>query len=457
MTDKARGATEILSEYAVGVDVSRLPDPVLAKARVLVADTIGILLAASRKIAVGTALRAFPPASEGRCTIVGHGRFARPEQAAFINGVGAHDLELDDTHAPSRTHAAAAIVPAALAAAEAAGNASGADILAGVVAGYDVQCRTSKGMGVQNQFDKNFHPTCVNGSIGASVAAGRILGLSTRELTSAIALAGSQSSGTMGMHDDHSHMVKSFQTGIAARNGMYAALLASEGFIGMPDILTGPHDFLATFGGPQTYPDELTAELGVRFEVLGSSIKRHSGCGMTHSAIDALLGIMEDESLTWTDIEKIDVALAHNAVTVINNHPLWTHNIQYVLALAAHERWVGPDHFGPEWTTNPDISALKERVTLRGSDRLDPPFPAKKGAIVRVTTALGDFQRELDAPVGNPSTPLTDEALRNKFEGLASTVLPSVDAAALWDLLSKVESLTDTEALFDVIGAAANR
>jgi 2-methylcitrate dehydratase PrpD len=455
MTNTAGGATEILADYAVGVDVSRLPDPVLGKARVLLADTIGILLAASRKTAALTALQAFPPTSDGGCTVVGHGRFATPEQAAFINGVGAHDLELDDTHAPSRTHAAAAIVPAALAAAEAAGNASGADILAGVVAGYDVQCRTSKAMGVQNQFDKNFHPTCVNGSIGASVAAGRILGLSTRELTSAIALAGSQSSGTMGMHDDHSHMVKSFQTGIAARNGMYAALLAAKGFIGMPDILTGPHDFLATYGGPQTYPDELTAELGLRFEVMGSSIKRHSGCGMTHSAIDALLGIMDDESLTFTDIDEIDVALAHNAVTVINNHPLWTHNIQYVLALAAHERWVGPDHFTEEWTTNPDISALKERVMLRGSDRLDIPFPAKKGAIVRVSSSLGEFERELEAPVGNPSAPLTDEALRNKFDGLASTVLSSGDSAALWDLLAKVESLNDTGALFDAIGSAA--
>jgi 2-methylcitrate dehydratase PrpD len=455
MSENARGATGILAEYAVGVDVVRLPDPVLAKARVLLADTVGILLAASRKTAVATSLRAFPPASGGQCTVVGHGRFATPEQAAFINGVGAHDLELDDTHAPSRTHAAAAIVPAALAAAEAAGNASGADLLAGVVAGYDVQCRTSKAMGVQNQFDKNFHPTSVQGSIGASVAAGRILGLSTRELTSAIALAGSQSSGTMGMHDDHSHMVKSFQTGIAARNGTYAALLAAAGFIGMPDILTGPHDFLATYGGPQTYPDELTAELGTRFEVMGSSIKRHSGCGMTHSAIDVLLDIMEDESLAWSDIDKIDVALPHNAVTVINNHPLWTHNIQYVLALAAHERWVGPDHFGPEWTTNPEISALKERVTLTGSDRLDPAFPAKKGAIVRVTTAQGEFEREREAPVGNPTAPLTDEALRNKFDGLASTVLSSAETAGLWDLLSKVESLSDTSPLFDAIGSAA--
>src|SRR5262245_37096585 len=167
MKAETRGATAILADYAVGLDVSRVPEAVLAKARVVLADTIAILLAASRKNAVRTSLKAFPPAPNGQCTVVGHGRFATPEHAAFINGVGGHDLELDDTHASSRTHAAAVIVPAALAAAEAAGNVSGAELVAGVVAAYDVQCRTSKAIGVQDQFDRNFHPTCVNGSIGA--------------------------------------------------------------------------------------------------------------------------------------------------------------------------------------------------------------------------------------------------------------------------------------------------
>jgi 2-methylcitrate dehydratase PrpD len=456
MTEATDGATAALADHALGLEVSRLPDDVVAKARVVLADMIGILLAASTRNAMATSLRAFPPVSPGRCTVVGHGKIATPEQAAFINGVGAHDLELDDTHASSRTHAAAAIIPAALAAAEAAENVSGGDLLAGVIAAYDVQCRTSKAMGVQNQFDRNFHPTCVQGSIGAAVAAGRILGLSSQQLTSAIGLAGSQSSGTMGIHDDHSHMVKSFQTGIAARNGVYAALLARAGFIGMPDLLTGAHDFLATYGGPQTYPDELLNELGMRFEILGTSIKRHSGCGMTHSAIDALLAIMDAESLTWTDIESIDVALPHNAVTVINNHPLWTHNIQYVLALAAHERWVGPDHFTLEWTSHPDIAALKDLVVLRGSERLDASFPAKKGAIVDVATKLGGFHREVEAPAGNPSAPLTDEALRSKFDGLAKTVLPAAAAADLWLLLAKVDSLPDVTPLFAALSGTSD-
>jgi 2-methylcitrate dehydratase PrpD len=456
MTESALGPTSTLAEYALSVDGTKLPTDVLAQARVVLADMISILLAASRKPAVATSLRAFPLTDSGQCTVVGHGRLATPEQAAFVNGVGAHDLELDDTHASSRTHAAAAIVPAALAAAEAAGGVSGADLLAGMVAAYDVQCRTSKAMGVQNQFDRNFHPTSVNGSIGAAVAAGRILGLSVPQLTSAIGLAGSQSSGTMAVHDDPSHMVKSFQTGIAARNGVYAALLAANGFVGMPDLLTGPHDFLATYGGPQTYPDELTAELGERFEITGTSIKLHSGCGMTHSAIDAVLGLMDDHGLTWTDIEAIDAALPHNAVTVINDHPLWTHNIQYVLALAAHQRWVGPDHFTPEWTTNPEIAALKSHVTLRGSERLDERFPAKKGAIVRITGKLGEYEREVEAPAGTPYAPLADHTLRSKFDGLATSVLPPAVADVLWGLLSKAESLADTAPIFAVIGAATS-
>jgi 2-methylcitrate dehydratase PrpD len=450
MTSTA-GSTRAVAEYALGVDAAALPEHVTRQARVVLADTLGVLLAASRHGAVATALKAFPlTQGPGRATVVGHGKRATPEQAAFVNGCGGHDLELDDTHASSRTHAAAVIVPAALAAADIATDVTGADLLASLVAAYDVQCRVSKAMGVQNLFDNNFHPTSVIGTIGASVAAGRILRLSPEQMTYAIGLAGSQSSGTMGIHEDSSHMAKSFQTGIAARNGVYAALLAREGFCAMPDILTGDHDFLATYGGPTTYPEQLTLELGERYEILATSIKRHSSCGMTHSSVDALISILTEEGVAFDEIASIDVQLPHNAVTVIDNHPLWTHNIQYVMALVAHEGWIGPAHFTDEWTTNPEVIGLKERVTLRGNDELSA-FPAKKGAIVAVETSRGTFTRTLDAPIGSPEHPLTDAALRDKFYGLAGTVLDAGTTDALWLLLGKLEAQSSCAELLAIL------
>ena len=165
-------------------------------------------------------------------------------------------------HTSSRTHPACVIVPAALAAAEAAGDTPGAELLAGIVAGYDVEVRLSKAMGVQQQFDRGFHPSGVCGSIGAAAAAGRILSLSVDQMRACIALGAAQSSGLLTFEEDPSHMLKSFNTGVAARNGVYAALLAQRGFRGAPDVLTGRHSVLTPYSRPDPEPAKLLDGLG---------------------------------------------------------------------------------------------------------------------------------------------------------------------------------------------------
>ena len=239
MTTVTADATTTLVDHVRGLEVDSLPPAVLTQAKVVLADTVGVMLAASLGESVRTASTARPLIGNGDATVVGHPIATTPDHAAFINAVGAHDIELDDSHSPSRTHAASVLVPAALAAAGAAGGASGATMLLGIIAGYDIQVRLSKAIGVQDQFDRGFHPTSVCGTVGAAVVSGKILALPPDQLRACIMLASSQSSGLMTWQDDATHMVKSFQTGIAARNGLYASLLAANGFGGGGDVLTG--------------------------------------------------------------------------------------------------------------------------------------------------------------------------------------------------------------------------
>ena len=448
----APNATQTLASYAARLDVGKLPGDVVRQSKILLFDTIAILLASSTREAVNAALRAMPPSGRGQCTIVGHGSGAAPELAAFINGIGGHDIELDDSHSPSRTHAAAVIVPTALAAAEVNKNCSGADLLAGIIAAYEVQARVSKAMGVQAQFDHGFHPTTVCGTIGAGVCAGRILGLTPEKMAFAIGLATSQSCGLMTFEEDESHMLKSFHTGVAARNGMTAALLAAHDYKSSPDALTGTHNVLSPFGGDAVDFARLTEELGVRFEICGTSIKRHACCGQTHSAVDSLLALMKERAISWKQIERVDVELAHKALPVVDNNPLWTHNIQYVLALAAHQGYVGVQHFSPEWTGNREIAELARKVHAKGNDRLQKRFPVKKAAIVTVTAGNRTYTRELDSPIGNPDAPLAPSDLRAKFMSLATEVLSEQDAEALWTFLSPIDQAPDLNSLFPLLG-----
>ncbi len=452
MTDNVPNPTAVLAAHVNSLKLSELPAGVVEFSRLLFADTVGVLLAASQHGPVARAIEALHVTS-GPATLIGRAQGAPVEMAAFVNGIGGHDIELDDSHSPSRTHAASVVVPAALAAAQDGHGVSGATLLAGIICGYDVQVRISKAMGVQNQFDRGFHPTTVCGAFGSAAAAGHILGLGPDEIVSALALAGSQSCGLLTFEEDASHMTKSFQTGVAARNGLYAALLARGGFKGTPDVLTGKHDALRPFGGPEPALGELTDGLGERFDICETSIKRHACCGQTHSSIDALLEIMSTNNVDGSAITDIDVQLAHKAVPIVDGNALWTHNIQYILALTALVGRVGHEHFGPAWTGRADIADLAGRVTVSGNDDLQAVFPRRKGAIVTVRTADAEFSLKCPGPKGSPAWPLAVEEIRTKFDALAGEVLDSSQTDQLWRLCMAIEDEPDLTALYNLIAA----
>jgi aconitate decarboxylase len=237
-------------------------------------------------------------------------------------------------------------------------------------------------------------------------------------------------------------MAKSFQTGMAARNGVTAALFARQGYRAAPDPFAGHHSMVPSFGGAPERVDALVAELGERFEICGTTFKRHASCALTHASVDALLALLAEGAIAAADIERVEVRLPHSSRPAIDGNALWTHNIQYVLALAAFERRIGVEHFGPRWTEDAAVRELAARVGVEGSDELEARFPAHNGAIVTVTTAAGAFEQRRDAPRGSPVDPLSESELRDKLAGLAEPVLGRAGAAAVWDAAMTV-SLED--------------
>lgn len=450
-------ATNTLASHVASLATDEVPADVRRFAARVLLDTVGVLLGASQSRAVTTAAKAFAGGEQSaEATVIGHGRKVLAERAAFINGTGGHSIELDDSHGPSRTHAAAVLVPAALAAAELRGGVSGRELLNAIIVGYDVESRVSRAMGVQNQFDRGFHPTSVCGTIGASAVASRLLGLDADATSVALGLGASQSSGVLTFEDDPTHLAKSFQTGIATRNGLVAGMLAAAGFEGARDALGGRYNVLVPFGGPDPSYDELTAELGSRFDITLTSIKRHACCGQTHAVIDALLAILDEHELKPDEIERIDTEIAHKAVPIIDNNPLWTHNIQYVVAVTVFERQIWLEHFEDDWTTRPDVAALAKRVTVGGADDIQAAFPAAKGGRVTVTTRDGrQLVEHQPRPVGHPKAPLSDADLARKFRALAEGVIGAERASELLALLDRIDELGDLAQVFSLMAGDA--
>lgn len=429
--------TEVLGRYVHDLRLEDVPEDVTRFASVVLTDTVGVLVGASRSKTVQLLIRSLLADRQGtQASVVGAAAMTSAETAAFVNGAGAHTIELDDSHGPSRTHAASVLVPAALAVGELA-DASVDDLLLALIAGYDVQARISKAMGVQSIFARGFHPSAVCGSIGAAAVGASLLGLSAETTTIALGLAASQSSGLLTFEEDSTHMVKSLQTGVAARNGVFAALLAAAGYQASNDTLDGPHNAVHAFGGDVADLELLDRELGSKYEIVGTSIKRHACCGQTHAAVDGVLDILESTAIEPGEITSIEVELAHPAVPIVDGNALWTHNIQYVLALAAYERAITEDHFTDEWTSAPQIRELSKRVTVSGSDELDTRFPAAKGANVTVRANGATEHRHVEAPVGHPGRPLTPDVIAGKFRTLVGPSLGESRVDELFEIVQR--------------------
>ena len=186
--------TRELSEFTAGLEFDTLPDAVVERTRLLALDHVGIALRARHAAALNDAMSATLGKlglGAGNASVIGDEAGYAPPAAALYNGNLAHSLDFDDTHARGSIHPSAPIVPAAFAAAEMAG-ADGRDLVAAIVAGYEVQIRLSIALKPSDHYARGFHPTATCGVFGAAAAAARVFGLSAQQVASAFGLCGSQ-------------------------------------------------------------------------------------------------------------------------------------------------------------------------------------------------------------------------------------------------------------------------
>ena len=220
---------------------------VVNRARFLFLDLVGNIVRAGHDAEA----RLVPRGDQGHGN--GRGEFRRvrrcsalqPAGAAFLNGALAHSLDFDDTHAAGSLHPGAPVIPAALAAGEMVG-ASGADVLAAIIAGYEITCRVALALPAGEHYDRGYHPTATCGAFGAAAAAARVFRLDADGVAGALGTVLSQTAGSLQFLANGA-WTKRFQVGWAALNGLMAATLVREGFKGASDALEGKHGFMRAY------------------------------------------------------------------------------------------------------------------------------------------------------------------------------------------------------------------
>jgi len=453
------GATEDIARFVVTTDSGSIPTDVLRAARDGVLDCLGVTLAGSGEPA-GRIITDYVREIGGtpRAGVFGHGFKSTPSQAALANGTMAHALDYDDVIAPMSGHPSVPVLPAVLALGEDR-HTPGIDILAAYVIGIEVEAKIGSGIGMRH-YAAGWHPTSTLGTLGAAAGAARILRLDLHQTRVALGIAASQASG---LRQNFGTMTKPFHAGMAARNGVVAATLATRGFTADPDILESRFGFVPVLGGEGEYDlDRMTQDLGTPFALVspGLEIKPYPCCRFTHRCIDAVLAIVADHRPAPEDVMEVECHTSRFVPQIVIHHRPTTplegkFSMEYCMARTLLDGEMRIAQFSDEKVLDPRAQELLRKVHY-----VHPPEGDRQGRAEMVTVKLRDgrqYSREVLHARGAPENPLSPAELRAKYRDCAGTVLPPESVERSLQLVEGLDALADVTELCDLVTVAGGR
>ena len=437
--------SEHLGTFAASVQSDKLPRAVRERTALALLDTIGVMIGA-RDLDEARPMCVHVEESGGKPEAVALGVTSRvpARAAAFANAWLADLLDLEDTYKVGGGHPGATVVPAALAIADRQ-QASGSEILAGLVAGYEVANRLALAL-----FPHQGHHMLTTGSagaIGAAAAAGRVLALPAPLLTQALNIAAyllpASCADTLWMGESS----KPGHAAQAAAVGVEAALLAARGFTAAP--LEGPHAYLTVNDVTSDEMLGITRGLGVDYTVAECAIKLYPCCGYAHGAIDAAITLHHRLPDTWKDIDTVSVRSYDLVVDSIGGRytepgasfTRCQFSLPYLVAVALADGRLGVAQLTSVRRADPAVHALAGRVRVTEDPALTAQYPERFPYEVEVSVRGAALVETVEAPRGTRQRPLTLTEIREKFDTLTTPALGHAGSAHLVEAVDRLDTL----------------
>jgi 2-methylcitrate dehydratase PrpD len=436
-------AAQILGKFASELKLEDIPAEVLERAKICIIDTVAAATFGGRfawsKMAVEYAIRY---GKGGPCSIIGYPAVrVQAPYAALSNGVLSQAYEQDSVSDPSHgVHPGATLLPALLAASEETGG-DGKTALAAFVAGCEIMFRI--GAASHHSPEKiGFHSPAIAGTYGAAAAAGRVYGLNAEQMTHALGIAGSLSSGILAFgKSQQGAMVKRLHVGRAAESGILAARLASSGYTGPETVLDGKFGFLDTYCNGQVSDAKLlTAELHEYWKTLRICFKRYSCEKYSHPPVQATRTLMAEHNFVGHDVDTVRVEgnerlTTHHNITEPADIMKAQYSVPFCVALALFRNPEDPQSFDEQAVADPAIRAMCRKIKLGTLPQ------AGAGMSARVTVDLKDGRRvtaDCSLYRGMPDNTFSRDDVRRKFM-LFTSGMGTEAAARLCARLENIE------------------
>ncbi len=452
--------TRKIAEFVSGLSCEQIPAEVRERIKLLILDSLGCAIFGAN-LEWCRILRHTLEGLDATHTTSIWGTDARlsSAHAALVNGTQVQSFELDDVHRKAVLHVGAVTLPALIAVAESHAKISGREFLAAAVAGYEIGPRVGLCMG-QEHIGQGWHSGATVGVFSAAAGTARALTLSPDATVHALGIAGTQSCGLMAAQ--YGAMVKRMHAGRAAQSGLYAALLASQGFTGIVDVFEAPYGgFCSTFSRSQDRFDlaELSAELGERFETMRVSLKFYACVGSNHTTLDAIRDIRSRRPFTPDDIDSIVVHASQVAV----DHVGWPYkpegltaaqlNLPFCVATLLIEGNAFVDEFTADCVDDEARIELSRKVKVRH----DPAITALGAGSrhqVRVDVHFRDGTVESEtreAPRGSEQSFASADDIIEKFRKLTRGVMAAIQQDSLIKAVLDLDNLPDSRRLVELL------
>ncbi len=426
-----------LANFAATLRFESVPEDVRERARWILADTVGCIVAGNRAQPVRRLARSGLPEASCLGTTISMPR----ADAAFVNGVASTWHDLDEGNLHTKGHAGVQIAPAALAEAEADGL-SGERLLLALIAAYEVGCRVYGASAIRLAV----HPHGTYGPMAAAVALGVLRGIDAASMANVISIAAGLGVAASRQTLNDGASVRNAYTGLSGRNGFLAHELAAAG-------ITGEHDpFASVFGriyGTAFSPDAATGGLGVEWKLMRNYFKLHPSARYVHSALD--LADMLTPDLDVNMIETVTMETYAMAATMASAEVATPFGTRFSIPIAVAARLLGVeerlDDEGIAPLDNPALHALARRVAVRENPAFTRAWPDRQISEMRITMRDGTSRHATAGFIaGEAERPHPETAMERKFLTLTEPSWGSEATAAL-AAMKRIETVPDLRTL----------
>jgi 2-methylcitrate dehydratase len=433
-----------IARWVVALRYEELAPDVVARAKRVLLDTLGCALGAIGAEPVRMAQQVV--AMQGgnpQATVLGLGRKVSCEQAAFLNGMALRYFDYNDYVGMGRPNHASINVAPALAVAEMQGL-TGKDLLVGLVAGYEVEVRLRDAIAANAR--AGWDDTSIEAQYASAATAGKLLRLDEAKLANALAIAGSNAN-TLAEVRRGAELTpaKGSAEPMAARNGVFAALLARTGLAYPLTIFEGANGFAKMVSG--SLDEAILRQRSGDFQILKSCIKLWPCVGTAQAPIAAALEIYKRQPRS-EEIASITVALSDFAYKQqaaypedISTREHADHSIPYLVARALLDGDVKVTDFEEKRFKDPRALALKRKLAIRPEASLSNE---NLGANLEVRLQNGTvLAADMPIPPGNMLNPAGDADLTRKFLALSEGVLGRERAQRAIEVILAVDTMSD--------------